>query len=1376
MKAGNYSLQTVKINWVIGLAIIVGFLISLNARAQCITVYPHVEDFETAPTWTAVTAPTSSVAGTCDWTWGTPNHTYVIKSAGSGSKCWCAGGLTGSFYKFNQESYIYSPCYDFTNLQYPFIQFKLFYDLEYKYDGGNLQSSINGGTSWQDVGGYNDPADCNTANWYNYNSIKFLNQPAGFVTSKTGWCGNVETGGTGWDPTNTGVNCVGGNGSGKWVTAKHCLTGLAGQPNVIFRFTLGAGYTCNDFDGLAIDSVAVGNGVVNTTTITSVCNGNTLTFSSGAKACPTTTWAWNFGDGATSTIENPAHTYAGPGIYTVSVIASGGACNPPDTSKKIVHILSVSISSFTNATCANPGAAVAIASGASTPSYSWSNGATTANVSGLNAGTYTVTVLDAANPSACPTNTTVTITQPNPIVITLSSTPSSCNSSNGSATATSVTGGTGAGTYTYSWSPSGGTGTTASNLTAGLYSLTVTDANACKATQTIQVNNSSGPQVSVSSHSISCNGGNNGSITVTATGGTAPITYSWSTVGVGPASQSNLVAGTYTVITTDASPCAVTNVITLNQPTAITSVTSNTAATCGQTNGMASVVVSGGTPAYTYSWSPSGGNTSHANGLGFGTYTVSGVDANGCIYSAQTTVVQQSAVNVSVSSTAASCGNNNGTTSSHATGGFPGHAGYTYTWSPSGGNASAASNLAPGVYTVIVGDSLGCVSSKTITVANHISPALNTSVGNITCFGSANGTASVSILAGTGTAPFTYTWSPMASNASSINNLAPGSYTVNVTDSFACTASSTVSIVQPPALTVTASGTQATCGRANGSATCTASGGSPGYTYLWSPMGGNAATAANLTGNTTYTVTLKDANNCLDTASVFVASTPAVTLSVPTTTNVTCNGGSDGMISVTGGGGTPVISYTWEPAGGNNATAVNLSASVTGTTYTLYAQDIIGCRDSVTATIKEPSPIVMLTAGQTICKGQSAMVSATANGGNGGVYSYTWAPSGTTGQNLNVTPATTTVYTVIAADGKGCLGMPDTASVIVLSPLLLTVSTNDTVCPGTTAHLYVTSQTGGLGLGHYTVTWLPGGSTGDTLTAHPTGTTTYTAVLSDWCTVLNDTTKGVVYTYPLPVIGYTATPIAGCAPLTASFSPAGVNNIVANSWFWSFGDGSTSSAPNGTTYTYFYPGVYHPVLHGTTTNGCPDSSGVVDTIHVYPQPHADFTASTFETDVYDNTIYFTDLSAGGQASNLWTFIGQNFTTTIQNPKYTFFPEGTYLVKLYVVNQYGCKDSITKEIIINPIFTFYAPNCVTPNGDGINENFLPEGTGWDNNQYNLWIFDRWGIMIHHTTDPYQGWNGKRNDHVVQEDTYVWKVDLSDVFGKPHQYHGQVSVVR
>ncbi len=513
----------------------------INAQ---ITTFPYLEDFETGPAWTAFTAATSTNPASSDWAWGTPNHTYVIKTAGNGNKCWCAGGLSGAFYNNWEQSYVKSPVFNFTNLLYPHIKFKLFYDCEYHFDGGNLQYSINGGATWNDVGTVGGTAaspipetnDCNTQNWYNYPSINYLNNPAGFVTSKHGWCGNTQNGGVGWDPASAGTNCVGGNGPGHWITAEHCLTGCAGQPNVILRFTFGSGFSCNNFDGLAFDSVGISNGVPNSADFISTCGlGNTISFTSTFAPCPqTNAWSWNFGDpssGATNTVttQNASHTFSGPGTYTVVLIAKGGACNPPDTITKVVQVLSAAVTSYTNVSC-----------------FGGTNGAAVATVS-------------------------------------LGILP-----------------------LTYAWSPSGGSATTAAGLAAGNYSFTVTDANGCQKTSTVAITQPPAIVASITPSNITCNGLANGTATLTASGGVAPLNYTWSPTGGNGITATALNAGNFTTTVTDANTCTKTVTFSITQPAAINTSVLSTDPLCAAL-GSATITASGGTGALSYSWSPMGG-------------------------------------------------------------------------------------------------------------------------------------------------------------------------------------------------------------------------------------------------------------------------------------------------------------------------------------------------------------------------------------------------------------------------------------------------------------------------------------------------------------------------------------------------------------------------------------------------------------------------------------------------------------------------------------------------------------------------------------------------------------------------------------------------
>lgn len=250
-----------------------------------------------------------------------------------------------------------------------------------------------------------------------------------------------------------------------------------------------------------------------------------------------------------------------------------------------------------------------------------------------------------------------------------------------------------------------------------------------------------------------------------------------------------------------------------------------------------------------------------------------------------------------------------------------------------------------------------------------------------------------------------------------------------------------------------------------------------------------------------------------------------------------------------------------------------------------------------------------------------------------------------------------------------------------------------------------------------------------------------------------------------------------CGFICVSFTADVVSNVPGNNivapYTWNFGDGTTASGSN-VGHCYNKTGNYNVTLTAFTQNHCLDTLKEINFIQVHKKPIADFSASTFETDIYNNTIYFYNQSIGNIVN--WNWNTDTTTYTIQNPVHTYINEGVYPVTLIVTDNMGCKDTMIKDIIINPEYTFYAPNCVTPNGDGKNEIFLPIGSGWDDNNFNLWIFDRWGTMIFQTTNPFEGWDGKKYNEIVQEDTYVWKVVLKDIFKKEHEYHGQVSVVR
>jgi gliding motility-associated-like protein len=484
------------------------------------------------------------------------------------------------------------------------------------------------------------------------------------------------------------------------------------------------------------------------------------------------------------------------GTYTATVKDSNGCQATASTTITAPAALVATVSITTNASaCANTGIVNAAPTGGNTPyTYLWSDASaqTNASATGLGAGSYTVNVQDA---DGCTSTASVTLTAPGGVTsnAVVNSNATAC-ANVGSATASAL-GGTGA--YTYSWSdPSGQTNATATGLSAGTYSVNITDANGCLAspvaTVTITAPATAAASITGSTNSSACN--NIGTATANATG-LGPISYLWSD----PSSQTNpiatgLSAGTYVVNVTDGNGCAGTSAsVTITAPAALSQSNSFIAATCGQSNGSATVLVSGGTTPYTYSWAPGGQTNNVATNLSATTYTVTITDADNCQLTASVNVI--SIVTETITFTAhtdITCtgGNNGSITAVAASGAAP----YTYSWLPSGGNTPTANNLTAGVYTLTVQDANGCSTSASYSITQPLVglTASTNSIVSVTCSGDSNGGATAS--AAGGTLPYTYSWSPTGGNSSISTNLKSGTYTVSITDANGCATSATATI------------------------------------------------------------------------------------------------------------------------------------------------------------------------------------------------------------------------------------------------------------------------------------------------------------------------------------------------------------------------------------------------------------------------------------------------------------------------------------------------------------------------------------------------------------------------------------------------------
>ncbi len=449
---------------------------------------------------------------------------------------------------------------------------------------------------------------------------------------------------------------------------------------------------------------------------------------------------------------------------------------------------------------------------------------------------------------------------------------------------------------------------------------------------------------------VSCYGGTNGSVTVSASGGTAPYTYNWTPGNLIGATQSNLSAGTYTVTATDNANCTGTLQVIITQPTPLQiSQGTITPASCGSTNGSASVIVTGGTSSYSYVWTPNVGNTATVSNLSGGNYTVVVTDANGCSQTINLTVPTTGGPTISsVTPTNPNCSDpNSGQIVVNASGNG------TLQYSLNGGtnqNSGTFIGLSSGNYTITVTDGSGCISTSTATLTAPQSFILTE--GNIVgsnC-GSSNGSAQVIVNGGSGN--FQYSWQPGGATTQTASNLAPGNFTVTVNDlSTGCSQSIqiTVPAIGGPSIT-NIQITDVLCnGDETGSITFSATGGTAPYSYsLNNGLNQSASIFNNLIAGS-YTITVIDATNCPNSQNVQIIE-PTLLVADAGLDIQSCAGDPITLNGNSTGGTFPIASYIWNQNQGNSSFEVN---PIVTTTYNFIVIDNNGCQasDNVTITI-----------------------------------------------------------------------------------------------------------------------------------------------------------------------------------------------------------------------------------------------------------------------------------------------------------------------------------------------------------------------------------------------------------------------------------------
>ena len=477
------------------------------------------------------------------------------------------------------------------------------------------------------------------------------------------------------------------------------------------------------------------------------------------------------------------------GAYTDTIFGTAG-CPPIIVSFNISSKDSVEITAIDSSAPSSCGASdgwikITVAGGTSPYNVSWSNGASGDSIGGLAQGTYIVYISDV---NGCSTQDTITLTAPNNLNVQVVTFNPLCYGDSSGWIKVSVTGGSSP--YTHVWS-NGMTGDSIYGLPAGIYIDSIYDASGCWTMDTIQLTNPAPLNVASlqTAPPSSCNA-SDGWIKVSAGGGIPPYTYSWSN-GANGDSIGNLSDGTYIVTITDSVGCSMQDTITLQGPGApqVSGVSVRPPTCNGDSTGIVIVTVTGGTPPYTHNWSNGTTTTSDTLiGIPAGTYVDTIIDATGCMTLVSVEVNEPPQMDVTVQTNSpSSCSAQDGMAVAIPSGGIPP---YSYSWS-NGTTDDTLQGIGPGVYSVIVTDSLGCTDSATVLLTSPDAPSFSVSSELISC---SPPSFQIEIAVNSDNSPFVIYWIGYDTTTQLIDTLPPGNYIVIVEDNGGCQAFDTITL------------------------------------------------------------------------------------------------------------------------------------------------------------------------------------------------------------------------------------------------------------------------------------------------------------------------------------------------------------------------------------------------------------------------------------------------------------------------------------------------------------------------------------------------------------------------------------------------------
>jgi subtilisin-like proprotein convertase family protein len=847
---------------------------------------------------------------------------------------------------------------------------------------------------------------------------------------------------------------------------------------------------CTDSITFNLNNISSLNISTSTTLVTcaGASNGSIDVTPSGGT--PPYTYAWNTGQ-VTEDLTNVV-----AGTYTYTLTDANGCVFNEDIVLGTLPPINISLATSVSEFCGqqNGEVNVMVTGGSGSYGYSWDNGAVTQNINGLIAGTYTLTVTDA---NACTGSNAFTIV--NDVsncsnfcylsVVTNQITDENCGDGTG-AIDVSIANATMP--YIVSWS-NGNATDDISNVPAGTYSITVTDANQCVVTESIVVGNNSGTLAVASSQINNDNCGNgNGEIDITVTGGSLPYTFSWDN-GDATEDISNLIAGIYTVTISDNLGCSMIQSFTVGNNAGTLAESAGTInETCGNQGGIINLSVTGGVAPYTYLWT-NGSVNEDLSVLPAGTYSVVITDAVGCQLTSNDYVISNvsgTLVLNNVTVTNEDCANGAGGIDITLVGGtLP----YTFAWS-NGDATEDITGLTAGLYTGIITDANGCQvqtgNQNVFNTAGDID-VITASLTDEVC---GNGTGQIDVTITGGTLPYTLSWDN-GDVTEDITGLTAGSYILTIVDANGCTFNYTESVANNPGtLSISSTvGTDENCGDGTGAVNITVAGGNIPYTFVWS----NGDATEDITGLTagTYNLTLTDNAGCVNSTSATISG-EGVSITSNVISDEICGDGA-GSIDITPLGGATPYTFVWS----NGLTTEDLSNLSAGT-YSVTITEAGGC------TVNESYVVGNNTNGLIIastvitdenCGDGAGAIDITVAGGTAPLL-ISWDNGANTEDLTGINGG---IYTVTIQDGIGCT-VTQSSTVINISGgfTAAITSVTDENCGDGTGAVDITVTGGAM---PYTFVWDNGDATED-ISGLNAGNYQVTVTENNGCSVVLSTT------------------------------------------------------------------------------------------------------------------------------------------------------------------------------------------------------------------------------------------------------------------------------